>query len=357
MTEQMKLKDSTVYKQDIKSIVNWNPAWWNGIAGYTVLVTGATGLIGSLIVSTLLEANKEYDLGLRIHCIARNGQLFREMFGEDHDDLILIETDIMSAGLPTEQIDLLFHCASITSSEAFVQTPVEVLNTNIIGTKRMLDLAREKETKRFIYLSTMEVYGTPQDDTGITEDRMLEVRSDAVRSCYPISKIACENLCRAYASEYGVPVNVFRLTQTFGAGVRMTDNRLFAYLAKCVLNGQDIVLKTKGETKRNYLYTTDAVKAVYTVIGSEATVGETYNIANEDTYCSVYEMARLVAELGNISVEANLGGDTGMYAPVLHMNLRTDKIKALGWSCEIGLKEMFERLTAFFREQMMKEDQ
>lgn len=75
-----------------------------------------------------------------------------------------------------------------------------------------------------------------------------------------------ETMCISYGSEYGVPVKIVRLAQTFGAGVSKDDNRVFAQFSKAVLNGYDIILHTKGETKRNYCYTTDAVRAIFTVL-------------------------------------------------------------------------------------------
>ena len=116
-----------------------------------------------------------------------------------------------------------------------------------------------------------------------------------VRSSYPESKRLCESLCSAYASEYGVPAKVVRLTQTFGVGVSYNDGRVFAEFARCAIEGRDIVLKTKGQTKRNYIDIDDAVNAIFTVL-LKGVAGEAYNVANEDTYCSIYEMANMVAE-------------------------------------------------------------
>ena len=353
----MKLADSCIYHQDIESVTSWNPVFWKSMAGSSILITGSTGLIGSLLVSSLLAASRKYDLHLRILCIVRNIKQFYAMFGEDNEEILLLQSDVSSAELPSSHVDYIFHFASMTSSEAFVTNPVEVLDTNLCGTKHMLELARKAEVKRFVYLSTMEVYGTPQDDTGITEDFPQTVDAGVVRSCYPVSKIACESLCRAYASEYGVRINIFRLAQTFGPGVKLTDQRLFAYLSKCAVYHQNIILKTKGSTKRNYLYTSDAIKAIFTGISDEKTIGETYNAANEQTYCSVYDMAKIASKLGNIQVSMDLNGDTSMYAPPLHMNLKTEKIKALGWTAEVNLEEMLRRLITFFQEQIQNGDE
>jgi nucleoside-diphosphate-sugar epimerase len=167
----------------------------------------------------------------------------------------------------------------------------------------------------------------------------------SVRSSYPESKRMCENLCTSYFSEYGVPVKVVRLTQTFGEGVDYNDGRVFAEFARCAIENKDIVLKTKGETKKNYLYVYDAVSAIITVLFNGEN-GNAYNAANEETYCSIYEMAQMVAEkCGNKSIKVVIEEKDDIlkfgYAPTLKMNLSTEKLKNLGWKPKKDLFGMF----------------
>lgn len=156
----------------------------------------------------------------------------------------------------------------------------------------------------------------------------------------------CENLCASYASEYGLPVMVVRLTQ----GVQYHDGRVFAEFARCAIEGKNIVLNTKGETRRNYLYTEDAVNAILTVLLKDRP-GEAYNAANEEIYCSIYEMACFVAKKcanGEIQVIIHEQGDITKigYAPTLHMNLDTTKLKTLGWRASADLKTMYGSMIA-----------
>ena len=252
--------------------------------------------------------------------------------------------------LKAEQIgvDYIIHAASQTSSKAFVNQPVETINTAIKGTAAVLEFARVNKVKSFVYLSSMEVYGSPDNDEKISEEYGTNLDTMKVRSCYPESKRMCENLCVSYFSEYGVPVKIIRLTQTFGEGVEYNDGRVFAEFARCAIEGRDIILKTKGETKRNYLYLDDAVDAVFTVL-LKGENGNAYNAANEDTYCSIYDMAKLVSErcAGNkIKVVICEQQDISKfgYAPALKMNLSTEKLKRLGWQAKTNLEDMFHIL-------------
>ena len=220
--------------------------------------------------------------------------------------------------------------------------------TAVEGTVNMLEFARANNVRGFVYLSSMEVYGTPSTDEKIDEKHSTNLDAMAVRTCYPESKRMCESLCASYSSEYGVPAMVVRLTQTFGPGVEYNDGRVFAEFARCAIEGRNIVLNTKGETKRNYLYTEDAADAIFTVL-AKGKPGEAYNAANEDTYCSIYEMACLVAKEcagGKIEVEIRERADAAKlgYAPTLHMNLDTSKLRSLGWQPQVGLADMYRQM-------------
>ena len=198
-----------------------------------------------------------------------------------------------------------------------------------------------------VYLSTMEVYGVNKTHDKVDEEHESYLNTMNARNSYPESKRLCENLCASYYSEYNVPVNVLRLTQTFGPGIKENDNRVFAQFIRASIEKKDIVLLTEGKTYRNYLYLADAVTAILTVILSEK-CGEAYNVANEETYCSIKEMAELVAsDISNkeIKVIFNFDDkrDTKIFMPQMCMNLDIEKLKNIGWKSSYNLKTMYKR--------------
>lgn len=312
----------------------------------TVIVTGATGLIGKSIVNKLLSLNAT------VIAVIRNRTKAENIFGSDRENLRYVEADIMALKPENYNADYIIHAASKTSSKAFVSEPVETIMTSIIGTKNILNLATVNPIKGFVYLSSMEVYGYPDNDDEIDERHSTNLNTMDVRSSYPESKRMCENLCRSYAAEYGIPSKVVRLTQTFGPGVQYNDSRVFAEFARAAIEERDIVLKTKGETKRNYLYIDDAVDAILTVL-LYGDIGEAYNAANEQTYCSIYEMANLVASKcakGKIKVKIDIKQKNNCgYAPTLKMNLSTKKLCDLGWEPKVKLEEMFDSMIDLMR--------
>lgn len=318
------------------------------LSGSTVLVTGATGLIGKTIINDMLSFNESSVQPIKIIAAVRNKAKADRIFGTNSSYLTYVVGDITTVDLSNISADYIIHAASQTSSKAFVNKPVESTFVAVDGTRHMLEYARsQKNLKKFVYLSTMEVYGTPQTDEKINEDHETNINTVNVRSCYPESKRMCENLCISYMKEYDVPVNIIRLTQTFGPGVDYNDGRVFAEFARCAIENKDIILKTEGKTKRSYLYTEDAVSAILTVM-EKGKIGEAYNAANESTYCSIREMAGLVADKvasGKISVKVEQQDISKFgYAPTLHMNLDTEKLKQLGWTPAVNLEEMYKKM-------------
>lgn len=323
------------------------------LTGKSILVTGATGLIGMSLVTAMLEWNRYHNSAIKISVLVRSEDKFHNMYQDYSNDKInILVGDVLTIPLEDLGLNYIIHGASPTSSKDFINHPVEVVQTAVCGTMRLLELARMNRIEGFVYLSSMEVYGTPTSDEKILETYPSNLDSLQVRNSYPESKRMCENLCADYASEYGVSAKIIRLTQTFGPGVAYQDGRVFAEFARCVIEHRDIVLKTKGETKRCYLYVADAVTAIMTVM-IDGESGQAYNAANEKTYCSIYEMAETVATLAsppiNVRVEEQDIQKYG-YAPVFKMNLSTKKLEKLGWKSEISLKEMYSRMIMTMKE-------
>ena len=319
---------------------------WTDLEDRTILITGANGLIGVNLLETMRVLREERGIRVSVIGLVRDEQKIPTRFANrpgfsfvigSVEDLPPIEGDV----------DYVIHAASPTSSRFFLDHPVETIHISVRGTMNLLELARKKASRGFAYLSSMEVYGHPPKGTLVTEKNVAGFDPTNPRNSYPISKILCESLCLSYFKEYGLPTFVLRLTQTFGPGMQYNDGRVFAEFVRCVLEKRDIILKTTGETERSYLYTADAVQAIFAVL-LNGKAGECYNAANENTYCSIAEMAHMVADEtagGQIAVRYELEDVKKLgYADILYMKLDTTKLSSLGWTPCYSLKEMYERL-------------
>lgn len=347
--EETKIKKENLFQEDIRNVAKVEFIPWDMLSGKTLFVTGATGLIGATLINALNYAGKIRNLNLHIVALVRDKKRAEERFKDILADGILSFVVGNVEQLPDidTPIDYIIHGASQTASREFVSHPVETLETTVLGTVNLLKLAREKHVAGFVYLSSMEVYGYPERGHKVTEMEIGSFSPLNMRNCYPIGKIASENLCCSYANEYGVPAMSIRLTQTFGAGVNYNDTRVFAYFARCVKEKKDIVLKTKGETERCYLYTTDAATAILAVL-LQGKPGRIYNAADETTYCSIAEMAERVAADGGVKVVYDIQDAAANGFPdTLYMDLDTSELKKLGWcpfGGDISIVDMYRRM-------------
>ena len=254
------------------------------LKGKTVLVTGATGLIGSLLVKALQCCNRRKETGIKILALVRNQEKAERLFGDllKREDLKLVIGDITMPVEVDDKIDHIIHCASITTSKVMISRPVDVIRTSLNGTENLLELAKEKQVRSMVYVSSMEMYGALnlQNDQMVTEEMTGYLNPLALRSNYPESKRMCENMCVAYGTQYEVPVKIARLAQTFGAGVLPGENRVFAQFARSAMKGSDIVLHTEGKSEGNYCYTADAVRALLTILVKGENM-QAYNVVNQ----------------------------------------------------------------------------
>ena len=345
--------EDSIFQESLDDAVAVDFIPWNDLKEKVIFITGGTGLIGSTLIRVIIRANHRYELNLKVIALVRNIEKAKEKFkSEDYSEkLIFCVGSVENLPEINEDVDYIIHGASQTSSKEFINHAVETIQTAVVGTQNLLELAVRKQVKAFVYLSSMEIYGYPERGHKVTEKEAGALSPLDIRNSYPISKQMCEAMCCAYASEYSIPVKIARLTQTFGPGVNYDDTRIFAYFARCVVEKKDIVLKTKGETERCYLYTSDAVTAILTIM-LKGKSGQAYNCADENTYCSIAEMAEKVATDGGISVKYEIENEAKNGFPkTLYMYLDTTQLCNIGWKpigggIEIG--EMFVRLIYYF---------
>ena len=336
---------SRTQQEDIQEFVR-TFALADELANASFLITGATGLIGASLIRCLLTLDK----GIRVIAPVRNSEKAAAMFGDLFDRVEWMECDLVSCDYDqVGKVDYVVHCAAPTSSKFFVDCPVETIRVIYEATASLLNYAHRQSVKGFVYLSSLEVYGGGLLDTKITEDMQGYWDVMSVRSSYPVAKRAVENLCCAYASEYGVPVKVARLTQTTGTGIAK-DDRVIAQFARLAARGGDIVLHTTGESARPYCYTTDCVSGLLYIL-LKGKNGEAYNVANESTYISARGMAEFLRDQFNPSIDVRVELNDNMgYAPVTKLNLSSGKLRSLGWQPRYDLKQMFSRLIEYLSE-------
>ena len=335
-----------VFDEDVRTLAQDPRIDWDILDNRRVLVTGATGLIGRLIAYALITRNEIEGIHTKVILPARNIERAAALF-DANEDTEIVHWDALTTG-PDEvpSADYIIHLASNTDSRRMVEAPVETILTTTRGCECMLEVARRSGAS-MVFASSMEVYGAGSDGY-ISEEAGGALDAMSVRSSYPQAKQLAETLCASYAQEYNVQVTVARLAQTFGAGIPETDRRIFGFVARNIIAGDDIKLATDGSKKNMYSYTTDSVRALLLLL-TRGEAGRAYNVANEQTLASVREICELVAATFNPKVRvlvATSPQDASRFAVSGQIALDTSRIRALGFEPDYGLEDLYRRMMA-----------
>lgn len=347
------LSDDDVLQEDVARIAADASVDWSLLRGKTVLVTGSTGLLGGILVRALAAANARRGLGLRIIAGCRNPEKAAAQFRPAIEcGVEIAEWDVRTPAPFGDGIGFVIHAAAETASRSMVEKPVETILTAVDGTRNVLELAR-RTNAAVVFLSSMEVYGSPAGDEMLDERSFGRVDQLDLRSSYPESKRLCEALCVAAAREWNVNVKIARLVQTVGAGVSATDTRVFAEFARSVVAGRDIVLRTDGSSARCYCYAADAATGILTVL-LKGCPGEAYNLGNDATYASIRDVAELLVKVtpgtkSRVVFDIPEGTRPSCYAPSARLRVSSAKARALGWMPRTDLSEVLMRLVRSIR--------
>lgn len=318
------------------------------LKGSKILITGGTGFIGSYLIKSLAKLNDLYDLSIEITGTTTDVTKVNNLSFDKNINWLML--DLNSFYKIDDHYDYIIHAASPTDSNYFVEKPVEVITENITGFHFLLDkLKTSKKLKSFVFLSSLEIYGVCNTDLFLSENQYYGIDCSNTRSSYPESKKILECLCSGYYSEYGSPTKVVRLGQCFGPGISKNDNRVFAQFARAVSSRENIILATKGETKRSYCSIQDAIYGILTVLFNGKN-GEAYNLASDNSYVSIHELAEMFVKDTKSKIIIN-EKKNDKYLNTIKFGLNTDKIKSIGFKSFENINKMVKKLKLHFIEE------
>ena len=326
------------------------------LSGERVLITGATGMLGSCLVDLLMAANRQRQIGVHIYALGRSAERGQARFADVWKDpwFTFVEQDINAElGALTQPVDYIVHAASNADPVSFAKYPVETLKANFDGTERLLSLARQWHS-RLLFVSSGEMYGQmPADAPPFVETDCGTVDHSSPRACYPAGKRAAEVLCQAYRQEYGVDSVIARPCHLYGPTMTKSDSRAIAQFVRNAVAGEPIVLKSEGLQDRTWCYATDAAAALlYILLRGQS--GEAYNVADARSRATVRAMAEKTAAAGGTQVvfaQPDAAEKAG-FTPITHAVLSAEKLQSLGWAPGVRLEEGLRATVRILREEI-----
>ena len=317
-----------------------------------VLVTGASGLIGSAVIDCLLWANAHAGASFRVTALGRNGEKLRRRFSyAPESEVTVLAQDICAPLVCSTAPDFVLHAASNADPRTYALYPVETLLTNVRGAENVLRFCTETNpAARVLLTSTFEVYGKAEGKDVYAETDAGVTDINAVRSCYPESKRCAEILTRCWAEEYGLNSVIARLSSVYGPTMAANDSKAHAQFLRRALAGESIVLKSEGLQKRSYTYLFDAVDALLFLLFSDAKGA--FNVSNEQSVATIREVAETTAALANVPVTFDLPDETERRGFSRPQNCVLDNalLRSLGWRGRYPLKEGLAETLAVLRE-------
>lgn len=344
----MDLYSNRMYMEDVLYVANLDLPW-EKLENSSLMLSGATGLIGSFLVDVILEKNNRDNLNCKVFALGRSEERVKERFSKytEDDNLRFIRYDVNEPLVyeEIEKIDYILHLASNTHPLQYSTDPIGTITTNIIGVQNMLDYAVSHRATRFAFASSNEIYGENRGDVEFFDEKYCGyIDCNTMRAGYPESKRCGEALCQAYKAQKGLDIVIPRLTRTYGPTMLMTDSKAISQFIKKGISGEDIVLKSEGNQFYSYQYVADSVSGLLTVLLSGLN-GEAYNISDERSDITLRELSEAIANYKGKKVVYEIPDkvEASGYSKATKARLAGDKLKSLGWTSKYDIKQGIKR--------------
>ena len=343
-----------LYAEDVKKVASLNIEWQK-ISGKHFVISGASGMIGSFLIDVLMHKNRAENADIRVTALVRNEERARSRFSAyaDEKNLRIIKCDINEGiFLPGEKADFVIHAASNTHPVAYASDPVGTVTTNIIGTNNLLKYAAANGCERFVFLSSVEVYGENRGDTEyFTEDYLGYIDCNTLRAGYPESKRCGEALCQAYIRKENMDIVIPRLARSYGPTMLSSDTKAISQFISNGVRRENIVLKSAGTQLYSYTYAADAVSGIlYCLLRGEC--GQAYNIADPASDITLRDLAAIIAGIAGKEVVFEIPDavESAGYSKATKAIMDGSKAKKLGWQPMYNMQTGLERTIALLRE-------
>lgn len=270
-------------RQDCLTSVSAQLTVLRRLAGQHILITGGTGFLGSWLAETVAALNDEYGLNIRLELLARGADSWARRFPHlaTRADIVVRSQDVRGPFEIAADVKYVIHAAGVPDGREHASDPLRVLQTIVTGTMNTLDAASKSTgLERLLHVSSGLVYGGRAAPAGFDEESFDGFDAGQVGAVYAEAKREAENICAVYRSQFRLPIVTVR-PFTF-VGPYQDLNRPWALnnFLRDAISGRDIKIHGDGETRRSFLYGSDAACwALCALLGG--TAGRAYNLGSQ----------------------------------------------------------------------------
>ena len=296
-----KINVNPIVREDCISIIKDNNFLLKKLTGKKILITGGNGFLMSYLVDVLVYWNELNKNKENIIYVIDNCKKFdRISYLKNRKDVKLIRKDVSKIKKINSRIDYIIHGASIASPTYYRIFPLETLDANILGTRTMLNLAKQKKIRSMIFMSSSEVYGDPnKENIPTSESYSGNVSFTGPRACYDESKRVGETICNIYKKKYQIPIKIIRPFNVYGPNQNIEDKRIIPDLLKSALKKNTIELYSDGKDTRSFCYVSDAISLILKILLSRKISEIAFNVGNDKREISVRDISKLFVKLTN----------------------------------------------------------
>ncbi|MCP3940425.1 MAG: NAD-dependent epimerase/dehydratase family protein [Desulfobacteraceae bacterium] len=314
----------SIIKKDVANIIKIVGQDLNRLQGKRLLITGGTGFIGTWLLETILQLNKNSRQPCKVYVPTRNPEAFvlKAPHLASNPDIVLLHGDIADFRYPDDDCNFIIHAAAPAEPKALIHDSLGVAETIVRGTRRVLELAVQKNVEGFLFISSGAVYGVqPPDLEKITERYSGAPDITNIKFAYGEAKRYAEMLCVLYHRQHGLPVHIARPFtfvgpyQDLNAGFAITD------FIRDGLKGKPLLIQGDGTTIRSYCYAGDLTAMLWKIL-LQSPVGGIYNVGSDESI-SILELANKIVSFLDIPVEIkimskqNMDSKPARYVPSL----------------------------------------
>ena len=351
----MNLLENKLYVEDLAYVADLKIPW-SRLENKSILLSGATGMIGSFLIDVIMFKNANENLNCHVYAVGRNEEKARNRFNEywDRKEFEFVQHDVNMPmdNLKLNNVSYVLHMASNTHPMAYSTDPIGTITTNIMGVYNMLEFSARVNTERMAFASSNEIYGENRGDVEKFDEKYLGyIDCNTMRAGYPESKRCGEALCQAYIAQKGMDVVIPRLTRSYGPTLLNSDTKALSQFLKKGLAHEDIVLKSAGTQYYSYTYVADAVAGLLTVLlcGEK---GEAYNIADEASDIMLKDLAGIIAKESGTKVVFDVPDavEAAGYSTATKARLDNKKVSELGFKARYDIESGIRRTLKIMEE-------